>query len=329
MKKLFLVFALIALFLTSCEDEAVSKIGGADGPTAIIVGEEKGEDRFIKSWSAKDSESGWSYDEWDYHVELRIKDMPYDNSGVLAIPSEIDGKPVTHITEHNFDSQSWNVETLIIPDSVKYIGDDAFRDLKPANNITIPDTLLEVGDNVFSRTGWYDLQTEEFCIVGDGILVKYNGTSNDIVIPEGVKFVADAFEDIEVHSVAFSSTVEKIGNSAFYGEYTLKSVTIPGNVKVIGKSAFGNCSLKELTLEEGVEVIRNYAFSDNKLTAVVLPESFDDLWGFAFNKNYDLDSVTVLGNPTYFNTDGLENVRILIPEGSPLAEKINTYEYIK
>ena len=37
MKKIIFVLLLLLLLLTSCEKASIGKIGGADGPTAIIV----------------------------------------------------------------------------------------------------------------------------------------------------------------------------------------------------------------------------------------------------------------------------------------------------
>lgn len=40
MKRIILILTLLSLFLVSCEEDiALSKIGGEDGPTKIIVAE--------------------------------------------------------------------------------------------------------------------------------------------------------------------------------------------------------------------------------------------------------------------------------------------------
>ena len=334
MKKviLFVLAICLSFAAVSCGAD-VPAVTGSEGTIestsadteAPVYAEESDEDVFIQRVDADESECGWRYEEWTRHIEISLQNMPYDNSGVLEIPSEIKGKPVTHIMWHDYDylNTDWDVDKLIIPDTVTSIGEYASDDLSPVNEIVIPNGLWDVGQNLFKGTAWYKGLTDEYCIVGDSLLIKYNGDSTNIVIPEGVKHVGSAFINSGVVSISFPSTLESIGASAFHGNWTLKSVTIPGNVKIIGNAAFSSCGLTELTIEEGVTEIKNYAFKDNDLTSVTLPASLDDLWGLVFSKNYNLESVTFLGNPSYVNLDGLEDVTIRVPEGSALAERLD------
>ena len=66
-------------------------------------------------------------------------------------------------------------------------------------------------------------QTENtglFDEIKDGILIKYHGRQNNIVIPEGVT---------------------EIGSAVFADWSRLLSVSIPSGVKKIGYAAFANC----------------------------------------------------------------------------------------
>lgn len=324
-KSATILFALLMLSisLTACsgKDETVGN-----------VSESVQEDEFIASHDA--TESSWEYDEYTYHIELSLRNMPYDDNGVLEMPSEINGKPVTYIKHQMFD-ETYYVDKLILPDNLVYIDDYAFSSLSPLNDVVIPDTLKETGVSAFekSRHEWYKNLTDEFAIVGDGLLIKYNGehddfyfegSETDITIPEGVKCIGGSvFSGMYITSVTLPSTLEIIGTDAFAGNFTLESITIPENVEEISYGAFSGCGLKEIVFNEGLKMIKGKAFAENKLNEVTLPKSLDDLYGYVFASYEPPQTVTFLGNPTYCDFSGLEETTIRIPENSELKAKLD------
>ena len=75
--------------------------------------------------------------------------------------------------------------------------------------------------------------------INKGVLKKYIGSDEDVVIPDGVSSISDG---------------------AFCAVWKLKSVTIPDGVQRIGKSAFGSCEkLTEITFPKSVSKICNNA----------------------------------------------------------------------
>lgn len=94
----------------------------------------------------------------------------------------------------------------------------------------------------------------DFIISENGVLKEYNGTSTNVIIPDGVK---------------------KIGESAFVHNSVIQSITVPNSVTEIGEQAFYNCALLRSVVihsEEQVMICRN-AFRDCKnLTVLLLPE---------------------------------------------------------
>lgn len=305
-----LIISSMFLMLTACNSAET-----ADTPK---------DDVFLQEYLASESESGWGYREYTYHIELSLRDMPYDNSGLLTIPSEINGKPVTHIQWHNYDyGQNYYAKTIILPENLLSIGESAFYDISPVNNIQIPNTLQEC-EGAFRNTTWYQELEDKFVIVGDGLLIKYNGTDEKVVIPEGVKHIDCAFTDkSKVQSVVFPETLESIGYNAFTNS-GLTSVTIPGHVKKIGQGAFSLCDITDLILEDGVTTIGTSAFSNTNLSEVTIPASVDFISYNAFSRNEQLKTLTILGNPFYDLSDlqKSENITIRIPQNSKLKERL-------
>lgn len=97
-----------------------------------------------------------------------------------------------------------------------------------------------------------------------GTLVKYKGSSPDVVIP---------------------NNVVQIGDKAFYNMSALKSVIIPSSVKTIGTDAFMLCySLSSVTFSSGINIISNDAFRDcHSLKSIILPDSINSIYSGAFS----------------------------------------------
>lgn len=108
----------------------------------------------------------------------------------------------------------------------------------------------------------------------NGVLTKYNGKAENVEIP---------------------GTVTSIGEEAFSGCTTIKSVVIPKNVTSIGKSAFYECSnLSSVTLSEGLINIGDTAFLGCKsLQAITIPGSLKTMGASAFNGCENLKTVEI------------------------------------
>ena len=121
-----------------------------------------------------------------------------------------------------------------------------------------PDLQFDSGSDTFICThcgGDHDYSSdfEIKTIKGSKVLVKYNGYSTDVVIPD---------------------VIEVIGNSAFYNYDGLTSVTIGDSVKTIEEKAFADCSnLSKINLGKNLNLIDKSAFNYcANLTSIVVDE---------------------------------------------------------
>lgn len=206
------------------------------------------------------------------------------------------------------------LETLVIPDSVKYIGSEAICG-EALKNITMPKNLEYMGKRIFFGSA-YDKDANnrvdgiqyhgQYLIAG--IRIGYAEIDNpapsaptenkqiheweavgDIEIREGTTLMGvDAFEMSDITSVKFPSTLKSISKLGFSWCKKLNNVVIPGNVKEIGDNAFSwNESLTNLTIEEGVEHIGQAAFFRcNNLNEVTIPKSVTQIDMHAFGWDY-------------------------------------------
>lgn len=101
----------------------------------------------------------------------------------------------------------------------------------------------------------------DFVIV-DGVLKRYTGTDAEVVIPDGVTQIDDAFNRcIWLKSVNIPDSVTKIGRWAFSHCTSLTSINIPDSVTVIGPYAFSDCtSLTSITISNAVMKIDGSVF---------------------------------------------------------------------
>lgn len=167
-------------------------------------------------------------------------------------------------------------------------------------------------------------KNEEF-VIENGVLKKYRGYSNNIVIPEGVIKIGTsvfkgcsglmsitmpnsvtsiedfAFSDCSgLMSITISDCVTNIGISAFKGCRGLASVSIPNKIKNIRSSVFEDCSgLTSITIPDSVAGIGRSAFKNcSGLTSITIPNSVRYIGGRAFEGCKGLTSITIPSSVT-------------------------------
>ena len=170
------------------------------GYTEPEAGQETGEEQDITA----ETENG-KIPEWMY----------YRNQSVSAVTIP---EGTTEIGRFAFSRSS--LRTVTIPEGVTVIDYAAFYHCDNLDNVVLPDTVNTVGAKAFTHTGWLDdfeeNSMDDFLISGD-ILVAYKGNLPEVVIPDGVRVIAEeAFRNhTELKKVHLPASVTDIGNDAF------------------------------------------------------------------------------------------------------------------
>ena len=143
-------------------------------------------------------------------------------------------------------------------------------------------------------------------VIEDGVLKKYIGKDEHVVIPYGVKLIGPyAFGSTSTaKSVIIPASVTKIEGAAFFKSEKLEYISIPSSVRTIISAAFQECtSLKEITLPDSVTMVGDFLFFGcENLTSVTLSKHLTAISGMMFACCEKLTHITI---PEGIETVGL------------------------
>ena len=231
-------------------------------------------------------------------VLSREGDWSGDRTGEFVIPDTINGYPVTRIGDYAFADS--NFTSIIIPDSVKSIGDNAFEDCKSLESVVMPDSVAEIGRSAF----------------------RYCRSLENIVIPDGITSIGDrAFSYCRsLESIVIPDSVKEIGAEAFSYCSSLETVTIGNGLETAGTVIFNSCrnlrtvnynavhcdfvdnnwrnnfgwvGVETVNIGSEVEYIPEKAFADCRITSIDIPDNVTEICREAFGSCYSLETVTI------------------------------------
>lgn len=237
----------------------------------------------------------------------------------VAIPSEIDGQPVTVLGDKAF--YETGVRWVDVPEGVKMIGAYCFSGCNDLMTLRLPGSLTTIADGALESC--FRLLTLD--------------------VPEGVTDIGQSvfFGNSYLYQLRLPASLEAFGSNNFVAVDSLESVDVAEGCKAFkaqdggrvllsadGKRFvryFGWQECTSYTIPDGVETIGSFAFSDyGTLREIIVPEGVKTIEGAAFVSAFGLQklhlpaSVTDLGRfPGEEGTGSIAGkVTIIAPEGS-------------
>lgn len=259
----------------------------------------------------------------------------------VIVPSTVDGCTVTRIDNKAFYDY-WNpknMECIILPGTIKEIGESAFRRCKEMKTLEIPSSVVTIEDNAFMECVSLEkiVVPDSVTSFGESVFegcsslsqVKlpdsmtelneslFRGCSSleNITIPSSVKELSyRLFRDCTaLKTIKIPESVTYMGSEVFYGCESLEKIVIPSSVQTIKYDSFEGCSsLSQLVISGSVSTIESGAFSGCvSLNTVLLPSSVNQIGSNAFSGCTNLEKVFILGNPG-INSAFPQNAKIVI-----------------
>lgn len=215
-------------------------------------------ENFVSGIDSRFKQNGIYYRRIDNNVndevEVTYGDTGY--SGEITIPSSVSVPGKTY--------------------TVTRIGYRAFRDQHDITSISMPNTIVSIGEEAF---------------------YSYNGSIREIKIPSSVRSIeANAFANCNgMESIILNEGLESIGNYAFTNNYALTQMTVPSTVKEIGHEAFRYCSkMTRCTLGDALLTMGDYVFANcTELRTVNLPANLKSFGIYCFGNCNNLQSIKI------------------------------------
>lgn len=214
----------------------------------------------------------------------------------INIPNSIENDIiVTTIGSYAFAGST--LESILLPNSITKLSDNAFHNSYKLNNISLPNSIISIGAGAFSHCS-----SLEF-----------------ISLPDSVTTIrSNVFYNCRnLRNIVFSDSLVSIGSHAFQDCENLNNISIPNSITNIGPYAFERSGLTSITLSNSMTDIDNYAFKDcTKLESVIIPGSIKRIWDEAFVGCVNLktaelqDGVEIIERRAFYKCS---NLTIIIP----------------
>ncbi len=201
-------------------------------------------------------------------------------------------------------------EKIYVPDTVKRIGQQAFKDNRILREIILPKGLENIGDAAFMG-----------CVSLVALTIPQNVTEigkrccwgchslQRVDLPHSIKEIPPfTFFSCDLRKVVLADGVKKIGEHAFGANFALKNIYLPKTVRSIGMSAFEKDeSLEEVHLPKQLKTIERSVFEDCKtLRAIEIPSSVCRIKSKAFS--------------------GIKNIKVIINKGQTIIISDDAFE---
>lgn len=214
-----------------------------------------------------------------------------------------------------------NDTCVSIPENVKYLGINVFKDCSNLESIALPDGIESIPGGAFD--GCTSLSEVQFpdSIESIGSDAFRNCSSlKEITLPDNLTEIYwYAFYGCKsLTNVNFNSKLKTIGECAFQNCENLISVNIPDSATDIQNSVFSCCyALKDVRLPEHISEISSYMFSYcTNLEKITIPDNVTTIESFAFADCTSLKEITIPDNTTtievsaFRDCTGLEEITI-------------------
>lgn len=215
-------------------------------------------------------------------------------------------------------------ENVVIPGSIKVIGECAFVDNLTLKSVVISEGVTEIESSAFD--GCKNLKSvvipKTVKVIGAGAFTRC--ALESLELPEGVEKIEDeAFSECEkLKSIKLPNTLVELGESVFVNA-SAPSVKVPASVKEIGKCAFWGIAVEVDPANKYYKSVAGHLFSKdgtvlcsynsrNTLTSYVVPNGVKRISEEAFSYATYLKNLVVASTVEAIEECAFEGCKELI-----------------
>ncbi|MBQ6926244.1 MAG: leucine-rich repeat protein, partial [Kiritimatiellae bacterium] len=219
-----------------------------------------------------------------------------------------------------------NIERVTFLDGVTAIPDNFFAGCAALRAMDIPESVVDIGTNVFEACSALETTTLEGLRVYQGWVLGYDETLStppaavggsplsegansgaNLVVPASYNageppaprqirgIAAGAFEGEAFATATLPESLRFIGSRAFKNCTRLENVAVPAGVWKIDREAFRNCTRAQgLSLPESLRVVADGSFANcTRLQNVSIPLGVEEIGVIAFSNCWRVTSISI------------------------------------
>lgn len=249
--------------------------------------------------------------------------------GVISIPNSfLSGENLGYAFTKGFDK----ITEIVIPSTVKRIGDMAFYFCTNLTKVNIPDGIKYIGYSAFQNCNLDTITIpESIDILESGAFANnYNAKVLNYNVSNASEVFSAFDNDTNITVVNIGNNVEELPDIMFKNLH-INSITLPNVLKTIGEKTFKGCKyLKTINIPENVEQIGELAFAGCTSLDTVIYNAVDAEYIYSNEASmFDGDtnlSVFIIGNK-------VENIPARILQGrelgyNPYGDDYDSYKFI-
>lgn len=172
------------------------------------------------------------------------------------------------------------VESVVIPSSVKYIGSETFYGCVSLSDIIFPSRIVYIGEKAFFKTVIQEANLSLSLIEKiEPETFRFCKSLKTVTFPKQLKYIGEkAFSGSNLDVVDLSKTnTEEIKNGAFSAT-KIKELFLPSCLKRIESDAFAYVNIKTIDIPDSVEFIGEYAIYSVDLNTAKLPSGLKEIY---------------------------------------------------
>ena len=213
---------------------------------------------------------------------------PYAFNGCRSLETVELGRGITELSNSAFSSCT-KLESIHIPDSVTSINTNAFRNCTALKEVHLGAGVAEIAPEAF----WESPMLKAFTV---------SDKNPNFSVDQGILYTKDRKELVRF-PYGFTGAYTVLPETTLIRDYAgyecgITALTIPSNVKTVGKNAFSWCEdLAILRLSEGLEQLQAGCFKYTPLQKVEIPASVTKIGQMAFSGCVEMKQMIIYGDP--------------------------------